>query len=236
MFDKSAALYDLIYSFKDYKKESDQIQSIINARSTSTRTILDIGCGTGEHHRYLMRNYNIDGIDINPDFIEIARTKNPDGFYLQADMADFSIKRKYDVILCLFSSIGYVKTIDRLEATLQCFSRHLKNFGTIIVEPWLTSENWFENRLHLLTHETEAVKVCRMNRSKTEGNISIIHFHYLVGTKDAGVRYFEERHELALFSEQEMITAFEKANLHVTYDDEGITGRGLYFGTRVPDA
>ena len=190
--------------------------------------VLDVACGTAEHDRYLSRKYNVNGLDINPDFINIGSQKNPKGQYFIADMTNFRFGNKFDIILCLFSSIGYVKTLDSLIKTLQCFKRHLNAGGVAVVEPWFTPEQWnTDGTVHMFTGESAEGKICRMNISERKGSISIIDFHYLVGTSN-GVQHFTERHELGLFSVEEMKRAFKKAGLMVTYDKNGFTGRGLY--------
>jgi SAM-dependent methyltransferase len=232
MFSLSAHLYDLLYSFKDYKKESEEVIQLIRSKKPDANTILDIGCGTAEHHRYLKNEFQIDGLDINGAFIPIAKSKNQNGTYYVADMSAFSLDIKYDVIVCLFSSIGYVKNKEKLISTLTSFSNHLDDGGLIILEPWLTPDNFTAGKLFMLTYDKEDVKVCRMNRGSREGKVSILHFHYLYGLPGKEVQYFEERHELALFTIEEMKSAFVTAGLDVTYDEVGLTGRGLYFGTQ----
>ena len=232
MFTKSSDIYDLIYSFKDYKKESEQLINLIKLNNPDSKTILDICCGTAEHHKYLKSEFLIDGLDISREFINLAKVKNPAGTYHIADMTEFKLGKQYDTLICLFSSIGYVKTFDKLISTLKCFYQHLNNNGLVIVEPWLTPENWHKGKLHMLTYDKDNVKICRMNQSNTEGNLSIVNFHYLFGTPEKGVNHFEERHELALFTKEEMEKAFKEANLEVTFDELGITGRGLYYGRK----
>lgn len=51
-------------------------------------------------------NYSVDGIDLDPEFVEIARRKLPRSLIEHADMVDFDLGRRYDVVVCLFSSIG----------------------------------------------------------------------------------------------------------------------------------
>jgi SAM-dependent methyltransferase len=232
MFTESADIYDLLYSFKDYRKESEEIISTIKAKRPDCRAILDIGCGTAEHHKYLKDEFLIDGLDISEEFIKSAKTKNPGGSYHLADMTDFSLDKKYDVITCLFSSIGYVKTYARLASALRCFDRHLKDGGLAIVEPWFTPESWYDGKLHMLTCDEDDIKICRMNRSETAGKLSILNFHYLLGRPGEGVRHFEERHELAMFSKEEMMLAFEDAGFEVIHDAHGLIGRGMYYGTK----
>ncbi|NIT60323.1 MAG: methyltransferase domain-containing protein [Aliifodinibius sp.] len=228
MFSKTAAWYDALYSFKDYQQESNSIIERLKIEHPHAKTILDIGCGTAEHDQYLSKIYRLDGLDINPDFVEIASKKNPTCQYFCADMIDFNLEKTYDVVLCLFSSIGYVKTIDNLISTLRCFKHHMNPEGIILVEPWLTPKTWNpEGNVYLLTGETEAGKICRMNISKTRGKLSILTFHYLIGT-NSGIEYVTEHHELGLFTIEEMQDAFRQAGLSVTYDPDGLTGRGLY--------
>lgn len=75
MFTDSSDIYDLIYSFKDYEKESNEITEIIKKVRPDCKKILDIGCGTSEHHKYLNKHFVTDGIDLNEKFIEISKQK-----------------------------------------------------------------------------------------------------------------------------------------------------------------
>ena len=77
MFSKSAQWYDALYSFKDYRQESETILQLLKKENPAAKTMIDIACGTAEHDRYLSKVYQVDGLDINPDFIEIASRKNP---------------------------------------------------------------------------------------------------------------------------------------------------------------
>jgi SAM-dependent methyltransferase len=233
MFSKSAHLYDLIYSFKDYPTESQKIIDLIQNEMPNAQTLLDVACGTAEHDKYLSHQYQVDGLDLDPEFVRIAAGKNPQcGFFL-ADMRDFDLEKTYDVILCLFSSIGYVKTLDNVVNALACFKRHLNRDGIILVEPWLTPEVWQVGSMHMLSAETDDLKVCRMNTSGRDGDLSILDFHYMVGS-EGRIDLFTERHELGLFTVDQMMAAFSLAGLDVRYDPDGLTGRGLYVA-RIPD-
>jgi ubiquinone/menaquinone biosynthesis C-methylase UbiE len=232
MFTESSDIYDLVYSFKDYQKESEEIKHIIKAQRPDCKTILDIGCGTAEHHKYLKGHFTIDGIDINEKFISIARQKNSGGNYSVADMTSFDLDNKYDVIICLFSSIGYLRSVDKIVSALKCFNRHLNPNGLVILEPWFTVDNYNPGKVHMTTYDKENIKICRMNLSYVENNFSILNFQYLLGTIDKGIQHFEERHELRLSSKEEMINAFKTADFEVTFDERGLIGRGMYYGTK----
>ena len=232
MFTASSDIYDLVYSFKDYKKESEEITAIIKEKRPNCKTILDIACGTAEHHKYLKDNFEIDGIDLNEKFIKIARQKNLNGSYSVADMINFDLDKKYDVVICLFSSIGYLRSFDAIVSALKCFNQHLNPNGLVIIEPWYTVENSLASRIDMTTYDKEEIKICRIAHSYPENEFSILNFYYLLGTIDEGVRHFEERHEVRRTSTQEMFEAFKKADLDVTFDEKGLTGRGMYYGIK----
>ena len=227
MFSRSAQWYDLLYQFKDYQKEADKILALLGKIHPKAKSILDVACGTAEHDRYLSNHYEVDGIDLNEDFVAIAKEKNPRGNYFCTDMIDFNLNYRYDCILCLFSSIGYVKTIENVEKTLSSFTKHLSLNGFIFVEPWFGLDGWKPGTVYMLMAESKEGKICRMNVSEQKGALSVLNFHYLVGTSE-GVQHHTERHELGLFSIEEMLGAFKKSGLKVRFDEKGISGRGLY--------
>ncbi|MFS1512627.1 hypothetical protein VQL36_09340 [Chengkuizengella sp. SCS-71B] len=56
-------------------------------------------------------------------------------------------------------------------------------------------------------------------------------FHYLIGSSE-GIEHVTERHEMGLFSIQDMKEAFKSAGLQVQHDSKGISGRGMYIGSK----
>jgi SAM-dependent methyltransferase len=229
MFSESADLYDRIYAkLKDYRSEAGKVAALIKKFRPDARSVLDVACGTGEHDRFLRAEYRVDGIDLNPEFIQIAKTKNPEGDYRVADMVHFELEKRYDVLVCLFSSIGYVQSIENLHTALASFRRHLDDGGIMFVEPWFRPESWNTGVLHMVTVDEDQLKVCRMSISEVkDGRISFFTFHYLVGTPD-GVVHLTEDHKLGLFTLEEMKVGFAATGLTAQYDTEGISGHGLY--------
>lgn len=234
MFSKSASLYDLIYHFKDYAAESERIASFLRREHPGARTILDVACGTAEHARRLEADFAVDGLDLEPEFVAIAQRKLARGTVFTGDMSAFDLGRRYDAVLCLFSSIGYLFERERLVRALRAFRTHLNPGGVMLLEPWFTPDEWRTGSLHMQTGEGENVKVCRASVSGREGSLSVLQFHYLVATP-SGVEHFFEDHRLALRTVEEMLDAFREAGVAVTYDPDGITGRGLYIGRCPPD-
>jgi SAM-dependent methyltransferase len=229
MFSASAEFYDLIYStFKDYAAETSRIASLLRRLNPLGRSVLDVACGTGEHARLLAaEGFLVDGLDLDPAFVRIAARKHPAGRFFEADMADFSVSRRYDAILCLFSSIGYLRTLDRITDALACFRRHLVPGGRIIVEPWFPPGGLNPDRVARNTGEANGVRVTRTSRVEIEGRLSRLFFDYEIAD-GTGVRCVSEIHELGLFTTAEMLKAFDDAGLIADHDPKGLTDRGLF--------
>jgi SAM-dependent methyltransferase len=231
MFSETAELYDLIYGqFKDYVGESRRIAALLEGVHPGARRLLDVACGTGEHARVLAaeHGYAVDGLDLEPELVRIARSKNPGGQFFCADMVDFQLERRYDAVLCLFSSIGYVKTLENVRRTLESFRRLLAPGGVVIVEPWFEPGQWRAGGVFVKTAEAEGIHVCRMSHSTVRDGASVLEFQYLIG-RAGRIEHRREVHELGLFTAQEMQRCFAEAGLAVVeHDPEGLTGRGLF--------
>ena len=232
MFTKSAAFYDLVYGFKDYAAEADKVRLVIDAANNSGgRRLLDVACGTGQHLQHLQEHFDAEGLDLDPELLKIAQRRLPDLPFTQADMVDFDMGRRFDVVVCLFSSIGYVGTVEKLRLTARTFSRHVAPGGVVVVEPWLPPDAFRPGHVQALLAETADLKVARMSSSDLTADRWVLNFHYLVGTPN-GVEHFTEQHHLGLFTTEDYVNAFTDAGLHVNYDPDGISGRGLLVGVK----
>lgn len=232
MFSETAELYDLIYStFKNYETECMALATLIRREQPGACTVLDVACGTGEHARLLneRHGFEVDGLDVDPTFVRIARGKLQNGKVYEGDMTSFTLPLRYDVVQCLFSSIGYVRTLDNVRRTLERFRAHLAPGGMVLVEPWFAPGVLEPGRISINTAEAGDVKVARMARMEVDGRLSRIHFEYLIG-RATGIEHATEVHELGLFTTEEMLDCFRDAGFKVTHDPHGVGGRGLFVG------
>ncbi len=233
MFTKSAAFYDAIYSWKDYPTETDVLVGFVrHYKRSGGDTLLDVACGTGQHLQHLRDAYQVEGLDLDPELLKIAHERLPDVPLHHANMIDFDLGKTFDVVTCLFSSIGYVKTDVHLDQALHTIARHLKPGGVAIVEPWFAPDQFTEGHVAALFVNEPELKIARMNVSRIEEGVSILDFHYMVATPD-GIEHFNEQHELGLFTDAQYRTAFAYAELETHYDAEGVDGRGVYIGVKL---
>jgi hypothetical protein len=101
-----------------------------------------------------------------------------------------------------------------------------------MIEPWFIPETWRPGTVHARCIDDPALKIARITTSFVEGRLSFMDMHDLIGTP-AGIHHVVERHELGLFTSDEMTHTLTTCGLAVIYDAEGLPGRGLYIGQHV---
>ena len=234
MFSKSEKYYDEIYGSmgKDYAVEANKVHKFIQKyKHTDGNTLLDVACGTGAHAGPLSKHYKVKGLDLDARMLTVARSKNPNIRFHVGNMINFDLGYQFDVVVCLFSSIGYVKTKSNLRKAIKSMSHHLRHGGVLLIEPWFTPEQWKTGYVHALHINKPELKITRMSRSGQRGRVSLLEFQYLVGTPK-GIEHSVEHHELGLFTHEEYLDAFRFADLKVIHDKKGLDGRGLYIGQK----
>jgi SAM-dependent methyltransferase len=232
VFDQSAELYDLFYDWKDYAADSVKVREIVAASNPRARTLLDVACGTGMHLDHLRQWYAVEGLDIDERLLAVAARRLQGVPLHRGDMRDFDLGRRFDVVTCLFSSIGYVQAVEALERTVATMERHLAPSGVLIVEPWLSPEAFDPQHIgRMIVVDRPELQAVRMNGSRTDGTLSILDFHYLVA-RPGSIEHLTETHTLGLFTDEQYRSAIERAGLSVEHDRDGLMGRGLWIAQR----
>src|ERR1035437_135143 len=111
-----ADLYEMIYKDKPYAKESRWIHKAFEKYSRNkVRNVLELACGTGNHSLHLSEyGYSIMATDKNKDMVRVAKNKLSFNNKIQTEQMDMlrflNFEKPFDAIICLFDSIGFVKT------------------------------------------------------------------------------------------------------------------------------
>jgi ubiquinone/menaquinone biosynthesis C-methylase UbiE len=229
-----AEYYDATYSFKDYRTEAARIAAFARqAGRSGGREWLDVACGTGRHLEYLSRRFHCTGVDASPQMLRVARRRLRGVRLLRGDMRSFRLGTQFDVLSCLFSGIGHVRTVAALRQTIRTFAKHLKPGGVLLFEPWFSRETWIPGMVHLLTTSTPDLKIARMSFSSLRGNQSILEMHYLVGRKGRGVQHAVVTEYSGLFDRGTTLRLLREAGLKPRYLHRGLLpGRGLFIAVR----
>jgi SAM-dependent methyltransferase len=135
--------YDLFYQDKDYTEETRQLESIFKTYNMTVRSILDLGCGTGNHGFPLaQRGYEVVGVDRSTHMLALARSKlletNLNGrlIFQHAEIGTVNLGKNFDVVLMMFAVLGYQRDNAEVLAALRTARRHLNPGGLFIFDVW----------------------------------------------------------------------------------------------------
>jgi len=231
-YSRSAEVYDLIYAdVRDFSATAQRLTGLIRERKPNASTLLEAACGTAMLLAPLAAEFSVAGFDLSEEMLAVARAKLPEADLRRANMATFDWGERFDALICMFSSVGYLADRASLVAAYRRFAAHLAPDGVLVVEAWLRPDQWLTGHVGTNQAEGGGVTVQRMNTSWVEddGRVSVMDMHHLVGRPD-GVEHFVERHRMSLVTPQEHLEAFAAAGLEMRHDPEGFIGRSLYIG------
>lgn len=122
-WNKVASLYqDKFMELDLYNETYDFVCHSITKKNAK---ILEIGCGPGNITRYLLSarpDFDIFGIDIAPNMIELAKKNNPTASFAIMDSRHIDdIKTKYDGIVCGFC-LPYLSHTDSQKFMVDCYN------------------------------------------------------------------------------------------------------------------
>lgn len=233
LYKRSADVYDALYADKDYRAEVDYVLAAIERSFPAQRsTLLDVACGSGRHLEYFKRHFrDVAGVDLSSELLRVAQRRNPNVPFFCQDMRTLSLKKTFDAVTVMFSSIAYLQSLEDLTRTIDGIHTVLSDNGVLAIEPGFTPESWRPNQLNHRKVETDEALIVRVSSSTTSGNTAEFDEHYVVATKQ-GTSHFVERHRMKLFSHQEIEHALTRNGYAVVFDPKGPSGRGLFLAAK----
>lgn len=111
------------------------LSRVVAKRHPKARTWLDLCCGTGSLLPFVLdAGFSAVGLDISLHQLRHARNNAPGARLIKADVRDFSLSEKFDVVTCIFDSLNYLTTKRDLARALRCARRHLGDRGLLLFD------------------------------------------------------------------------------------------------------
>ncbi len=230
-FSQIASYYDELYvNPAYYKAEAIKTVALIKTyKQSDGNELLDIACGTGGHMPYWREHFHVVGLDISPEMLDRAKQKYPDIKFILGDMIDVNINQEFDALVCLYGSIGFVQTPEKLNEALVTFAKHMKPGGVLCLTPWSTQEE-FKPFIIVDAVEKPHISISRGENVKLKkpGTIEIKLQHIV--RRNGKSTCIEESMEIGLFSRQQYLDAISGANLELK---EYYQGTDMHMGVFV---
>lgn len=141
-YDAWAEVYDSVFSYV-----VDDIPFYVEEATRSGGTVLEVGCGTGRVSIPIAQaGIDVVGIDSSHMMLARAREKSqkagtPNLKLLRADMRDFNISSKFNLIVIPFRGFLSLLSVDDEIRTLMNIKRHLEPGGRLIFDIFVPDLN-----------------------------------------------------------------------------------------------
>lgn len=237
VFNHSAQYYDLLYTTKNYETEVNYVDTLIKKHSPATKTILDLGCGTGTHDFFLAKKkYTVTGIDLSSKMVAIAQQKketqgveNID--FAQGNLVSLNLDKEFDTVVSLFHVMNYLTSNKDMEAGFATATRHIKSGGIFIFDCWYGPAVLTDlPKTGVKRLENELIKVTRLVEPVLHVNANTVDVNYEIIVEEKSSAHFatiKETHSVRYFFKPEIELLFEKFGLEMLAAEEWLTGKEI---------
>jgi SAM-dependent methyltransferase len=213
IFDNYARYYDLLYQDKDYEGEAQFVDRLIQTHAPETKTILELGCGTGKHAMLLATaGYDVRGVDLSAQMLASANQQrdlvSPEVAarlqFSQGDLRQIRFageasdreNRQFDAVISLFHVISYQTTNRDLLAAFATAKRHLKPGGIFIFDIWYGPAVCNDPpTVRIKRLADRSIQVTRIAEPIVYPNENLVDVNYHVFIKDLNTGTIEELKE-----------------------------------------
>lgn len=241
-FKDYANYYNLLYKDKDYKSEADYIHSLIQQFAPQSKSLIDLGCGTGKHaFEFEKLGYEVTGVDLSPQMVAIANANkeknNSTISFGEGDIRNYTDSKKFDAVVSLFHVMSYQTTNDDLEKAFLTANNLMADDGVFIFDCWygpgvLTDLPTSRTK----NFEDEILSVSRKSKATIDYNTNVVEVIFDVEIKNKitnTISILEEVHPMRYLFKPEIELLCLKYNLkiqalHNWMDKEAPTEKSWY--------
>lgn len=223
-------LAEYYFSIENHHRNIQDDISLITLlmRGVESPSILDLGCGTGEHLHLLKRaGFQCTGIDSSPDMLKIAGVRFPGSArFIRDNMTSFDFFEEFDIITCFFGSFNYLTDNTDVDKVFWNTWRAMRPGGTALFEIW---------------HSIPVVKI----EEKPLHHVSTTNFDGTVIKRERGfklldypdrtmveVNYNYTLSDKRVLKDRHIMRAFTKEEIERFIVQNGFTIRNFYANTK----
>src|SRR5271170_2668311 len=188
-----------------FTEERAEKESAFVARALSLTpgaSVLDLCCGQGRHSVQLAkRGFKVTGLDLNSEYLELA-SKAAEAAKVKidtvtGDMREIPFEKKFDAIVNMYSSFGYLESEDEDLRVLESAAKALKSGGQLLLDmlnrEWAI-DNYIQNDWHTGPDGTLYIE-----RRDLDLATSRMHVHFTIVDSKGGRRE-SIGHKIRLYS------------------------------------
>jgi len=206
-YQRLATLYDKGEWGNFGLRYSNLLETLFKKYNFKPQVILDIACGTGILVRELnKRNYQVIGVDISPEMIEVAKKNTPNAEFFVEDIRSMQININADLITCAFNSLNYLLNDKQIYDAFKTINRHLKPKGYFLFDV-NTPSHYAEKNSVVVDRDIGGVRFKQKLKYEVQNRIVRITFDF----QDGQI----EEHVQKAYTSEEIVSFLGKTNFRL---------------------
>lgn len=243
VFGKYAEYYNLLYKDKDYAGEAQYVHGLIQKYCPGAKTVLNLGCGTGNHDFELAKlGYEVTGVDMSEEMLAAADSRRASiacsitqPCFQQGDIRIIRLEKTFDVAISLFHVMSYQTTNDDLQAAIATAKVHLADGGCFIFDCWYGPGVLTDPPVVRVKRlEDEQIRCVRIAEPVIYPNENLVDVNYQIIITDkttCGMEQVQETHRMRYLFTPEIQLLVNEAGLKIISSFEWMTDNLPDFST-----
>jgi SAM-dependent methyltransferase len=220
---------DLIYDANIYDGMNTDLADLQFFKSWLPKNkdahILELCCGTGRLTLPIAKDgYDICGVDYTSTMLDQARAKaSEEGLtveFIEADIRNLDLNKKYDLILIPINSIHHLYTNEDLFKAFKVVKNHLKKDGLFLLDGYnpniqfiVEGEKKQKQIAAFTTSDGRDVRIKEEMRYENSTQINRIEWHYYINGEFDSIQNLDMR----MFFPQELDAYLENSGFHIRH-------------------
>ena len=223
--------YLKVYKHRDENEARLLVNSIISITNIKDNSkILDLACGAGRHSiQFAKRGYPVTAVDLSNNLLKNAKINAQNAKvninFIHADIRDFYVDERFDLVLNLFTSFGYFETDEDNFKVFQTAYNHLNKNGFFIFDYF--NKKYLEDNLipntNLILEDGEIIQKRRIENGRVIKDIIInkngYKKHFKESVKIYSLEKIKNELEQTKFNIRNIFGSFDKAEYDENLSD-----------------
>jgi SAM-dependent methyltransferase len=211
---------------------------LLQAHNPDTKSILEMGCGTGAHAELLARQgYKVHGIDSSEEMLKRAEKRleripnelNTQLEFSKGDIRTIRLGRQFDVVLSLFHVMSYQTENEDFLSAILTAKAHLKPNGIFIFDCWygpaVLSEGPSSRLKRLSDDKIDVVRFAEPVMHPNENIVDVNYQVFITQKVDKSVSELQEIHKMRYLFRPEIEFFISNTGFQVSTHKEWMSNR-----------
>ena len=202
-----------VYRHRNDAEAKELVKLILRSVDVPNKAeVLDLACGTGRHSIiFAQKGFNVTAVDLSDKLLCVAKKSAEVNKvkidFIKSDIRNFSVDKKFSLIINLFTSFGYFNDDEENFLLFEISFKYLKEAGYFVLDYF--NKTYLEQ--NLVDESKDKFEHCTLIQKRHIENNRVIKDIYING--NGKEKHYME--SVRMYGRDELVLRIEKAGLKI---------------------